>query len=120
VSRENHSIPQDHLDLETPGPSASTSALELASLAGNIWLLVRVGSESKMLDRLTGVLGATKEKGVGSSGRPQGKLIDGESLAAGLDDAGTRSRSEAESSDGELGEFQETVVVSNGADLRRC
>jgi hypothetical protein len=66
---------------------------------------VRVGSESEMLESLTGVLGATKEKGVGSSGRPQGKLIDGEDLAAGLEDAGTGCRSEAESSDGELGEF---------------
>ena len=81
---------------------------------------MRVGSESEMLDSFTGVLGATEEESVGSSGRSQSKLIDGESLAAGLDDAGTRSRSEAESSDGELGKFQETVIVSNGADLRRC
>lgn len=81
---------------------------------------MRVGSESEMLDSFTGVLGATEEEGIGSSRRSQGKLIDGESLPAGLDDAGTCSRGEAESSDGELGKFQETVIVSNGADLRCC
>jgi hypothetical protein len=73
-----------------------------------------------MLDSFTGVLGATEKEGIGSSGRSQGKLIDSESLAAGLDDAGTRSRGEAEGSDGELGKFQETVVVSDGADLQHC
>lgn len=58
-----------------------------------------------MLDGLTRVLGAAEEERVGASGGAEGKLIDGEGLAAGSHDAGTGSGSEAESCDGELGEF---------------
>ena len=105
------------LDLETPGPSASTSALELATLGGDVWLLVRVRTEAEVLDSLTGVLGATDEEGVGTSWCPQGKLIDGKSLTTSLDDAGAGGCSEAEGGDGELGELKETVVVSDSANL---
>jgi len=55
------------LDLETLGPSATTSLLELAALAGNAWLLSRVRTETEMLDGFTGVLGSTEEEGVGTS-----------------------------------------------------
>jgi hypothetical protein len=57
-----------------------------------------------MLDGLTGVLGATEEDGVGASWGTKGKLIDGEGLTTDSLDAGTGRGSEAESSDGELGE----------------
>jgi hypothetical protein len=108
------------LYLETTRPSATTSALELAALALDVWLLVRVGTEAEMLDGLTGVLGSTEKEGVGSGGEPGSDLIDGEGLAAGLEDTCAGGRGEAERSDGELGKLEETVVVSDSADLIIC
>lgn len=105
------------LDLETTRPSASTGTLELASLALDVGLLVLVGTHAEVLDGLTGVLGSTEEEGVGASGEAGSDLVDGEDLTTSLLDAGTGRRSEAESGDGELGELQETVVVSDGANL---
>jgi len=104
------------LHLETTRPSASTSALELAALALDVGLLVGVGSEAKVLDSLTGVLGTPEEESVGSSGEAGSDLVDGEGLAASLKNACAGRGSEAESSDGELGELEETVVVRDGSD----
>lgn len=56
-----------HLDLETSGPSASTSLLELASLGLDIWFLVLVWAETEMLESLSGVLWSSEENGVASS-----------------------------------------------------
>jgi hypothetical protein len=104
-------------DLETTRPSASTSTLELAALALDVGLLVGVGTKAEVLDGLTGVLGATEEDGVGSSREAGSDLIDGEGLTTGLQDARAGSGGEAESRNGELGELEETVVVSDGANL---
>ena len=104
------------LDLETPGPSAATSALELAALGLNVGLLVGVGTEAEVLDSLTGVLGATEEDGVGTSGETGGNLVDGEDLTTSLLNAGAGRGGEAQGSDGELGKLEEAVVVGDGAD----
>jgi len=104
------------LDLETTRPSATTSTLELAALAGDVGLLVGVGTEAEVLDGLTGVLGSTEEESVGSSGVTSGNLVNGEGLTTGLLNAGTGGSGEAEGCDGELGELEQTVVVSDGSD----
>ena len=62
-------------------------------------------AETKMLNGLTGVLGTTEEESVGAGWRPQSKLVNGESLTTSLLDAGTGSGCEAESGNGELGQF---------------
>lgn len=116
ATQGNSSTVSRYLDLETTRPSASTSTLELASLALDIGLLVLVGSEAKVLDSLTRVLGTTEKEGVGASGEAGGNLVDGEDLTASLLDAGTSRSSDAESGDGELGELQQAVVIGNGAD----
>ena len=79
-----------------------------------------MGTEAEMLERLTGVLGSTEEEGVGSGGETGSDLIDGEGLAAGLDDARAGGGGEAESRNGELGKLKETVVVGDGSDLMWC
>jgi len=103
-----------HLHLETLGPSAATSALELPALALDVRLLVRVGTEAEVLDGLTGVLGTAEEDGVGTSGGTHSELIDGEALTTGGQDAGTGGCGEAKGCNGHLGEGQETVVVGDG------
>ena len=119
ATQENRSTSSssNRLDLETPGPSAATGALELAALGLNVGLLVGVGTEAKVLDGLTRVLGAAEEDGVGTSGETGSNLVDGESLTAGLLNAGAGRGSEAQGSDRELGELEEAVVVGDGADL---
>lgn len=77
--------------------------------------LVRVGTEAEVLDGLTGVLGATEEEGVGAGGGAEGELVEGQALAAGLGDPGTGGGGEAQSSDGELGDLKQAVVIGDGA-----
>ena len=119
-NQRNRTTCSTRLDLETTRPSASTGTLELAALALDVGLLARVGTEAKVLESLTGVLGSTEEEGVGSGGGAGSNLVDGEALTTSLLDAGAGGGSEAESRNGELGELEHAVVVSNGADLILC
>lgn len=75
-----------------------------------------MGTEAEVLDSLTGVLGATEEQSVGTGRGAQGKLVQSQGLTTGLLDAGTGGSGETQSSDRQLGDVQETVVVSDGTD----
>lgn len=75
-----------------------------------------VGTEAEVLDSLSGVLGAAEEQSVASGGGTEGKLIEGQNLTTGSQDAGTGGSGEAEGSNAELGNGQETVVIRDGAD----
>ena len=75
-------------------------------------MLVR--TEAEVLDSLSGVLGATEEQGVASGRRTESKLVQGQDLTTSSHNAGTSGSSEAESSNAELGDGQETVVISDG------
>lgn len=77
-------------------------------------MLVR--AETEMFDRLTSVLGTAEEEGVGASGLLERKLVESERLATSSEDACAGRGGEAEGSDGELGNLEETVVVRDGAD----
>jgi len=76
---------------------------------------VAVGTEAEVADGLTGVLGTTEDQGVGTSGGTEGQLVEGDGLTTGGQDAGTGGGGEAQSSHGDLGELEETVVVGDGA-----
>lgn len=78
--------------------------------------LVRVRTEAEVLNSLTSVLGTAEEEGVSTGRGAESKLIQGEDLAAGSQDASAGSGGEAEGSDAELGDGQETVVIGDGAD----
>ena len=119
-NQRNRTTCSTRLDLETTRPSASTGTLELATLALDVRLLVGVGPEAEVLEGLTGVLGSTEEEGVGSSGEAGSDLVDGEALTTGLLNAGAGRGGEAESRNGELGDLEHAVVVSDGADLTVC
>lgn len=75
-----------------------------------------VGTEAEVLDGLTGVLGTAEEDGVGASGGAHGELIDGEALTASGKDASAGGCGEAESSDRQLGDGEETVVIGDSGD----
>lgn len=75
-----------------------------------------VGTEAEVLESLSGVLGATQEQGVASGRSTESKLVQGQDLTTGSQDTGAGGSGEAESSNAELGDGQETVVVSDGTD----
>lgn len=75
-------------------------------------MLVRAKTE--VLDRLSSVLGSPNEKGVASSRRSQRKLVESQSLASGCLDPGASSGRKPQSSNGELGDREKTVVISDG------
>ena len=75
-----------------------------------------VGTEAEVLDGLTGVLGATEKEGVGTGGLLEGKLIQGDGLAASGLKTAAGSGGEAQSRNGDLGDLQQTVVIGDGTD----
>ena len=78
--------------------------------------LVLVGTEAKVLESLTGVLGATDQQGVAAGGGTQGQLVEGQGLATGGDDAAAGGSGESQSGDGHLGDLEEAVVIRDSAD----
>lgn len=85
-------------------------------VAWKVTYLVAVGTEAEVLDGLTGVLGATEDEGVATGGGAEGKLVEGDGLTTGGEDAGTGGGGEAEGSNGHLGEGEHAVVIGDGAD----
>jgi hypothetical protein len=78
--------------------------------------LVLVGTKAEVLDRLTSVLGPSEKEGVGASRRAHRKLVESDGLATSLLDPRAGSRGEAQGRDGELGDLQQAVVISDRAD----
>jgi hypothetical protein len=78
--------------------------------------LVLVRAEAEVLDGLTVALRATENKGVAASGGSESELVERDGLTTGGNNAGTGGSSESQSSDGHLGEGEQTVVISNSAD----
>lgn len=75
-----------------------------------------VGTEAKVLDGLTGVLGSSEEQGVASGGGSESQLIQSQDLSTSSHNAGPSSSSEAEGRNTELGNGQEAVVISDSPD----
>ena len=74
-----------------------------------------VWTKAKVLNCLTCVLGASEEEGVASSGSTESQLIQGQDLSSSSENAGTSSGGDTESSNAELGDGQEPVVIGDGA-----
>ena len=74
-------------------------------------------THSKVLDSLTSVPLSTEENRVGTSGCPQGKLVEGDGLTTGSQDALLRRLSEPESRNRNFGDFGQTDVIGNSSDL---
>lgn len=75
--------------------------------------LVLVGTHAEVLDGLTGVLGTAEQQGVAAGRGTESQLVEGQSFATGGDNAGAGSSGESESSDGDLRNLQETVVIGD-------
>ena len=107
------------LNLESTGRTTSTSLLELASLGPDEGLdtivsvgVVDGGSLSEVGEGLAAG-GSTQQDSVGSSGSPQGKLIKGDALASGGDDALAGILGEGEGADAHLGAFEHTNIIGD-------
>eukprot|EP00954_Amorphochlora_amoebiformis_P003375 261983-Amorphochlora_amoeboformis.AAC.1 len=120
-SRKAWIVPHLRLDLESLGSPAAPRLLELASLRPYIRLDVRARGSRRpeVLDGLAGVLGSAQEDGARAIGADESKLIEGDALTAGFDDAGASRVGEAESADAELGHLEEANVIGDGADEDR-
>lgn len=75
-----------------------------------------MGTHAEVLDGLAGVPLAAEQDGVRTGGRTQGELVEGEDLAAGLEDALPGRGGEAEGGDRELRDDAQTDIVGDGAD----
>ena len=73
------------------------------------------GAVAEVADRLAGVLGATKEHGVGSLGSAKSELVKGDVLATGLGDAGSDGVGESQSADRELRDLKQSGIISDGS-----
>lgn len=73
-------------------------------------------AEAEVLDGLAGVLWSTEEESVASGWSAESKLVKGQALTTGSNDASTGSGGEAEGSNAELWNGQKTVVIGDGTD----
>ena len=78
--------------------------------------LVLVRAEAEVLDGLTAVLGAAENKGVAASGSSESELVERNGLATGGNNACTGGSGESQSSDGQLREGEQAVVIGDGTD----
>jgi hypothetical protein len=67
-----------------------------------------------VLDGFSGVVLALQQDGVVTSRSSQSQLIQGQGLTTVLDDSSLSRAGELQSSDGQLWEFQKTLIVSDG------
>lgn len=77
-------------------------------------MLVR--TKAKVLDSLSGVLGSPDEESVGTGGGLEGKLVEGEGLATSSKDPSAGRRRKPQGSNGELGDGEGAVIISNSSD----
>ena len=68
-----------------------------------------------MLDRLSRILRTPEQQSVGPSRSPQRQLIQRQAFPSRLLDPSPSRSSEAERSDGQLGDLQQAIVVGDGA-----
>jgi hypothetical protein len=69
-----------------------------------------------VLDGLAGVAGAAEQDAVRASRPGKGKLVEGHANTTGLGDTCASTISEAECAHSDLGDFQQTDIVSHGTD----
>eukprot|EP00045_Choanoeca_perplexa_P022937 m.11401 g.11401 ORF g.11401 m.11401 type:complete len:301 (+) comp9808_c0_seq1:119-1021(+) len=111
------STSQQRLVAVTTRGTTSTSLFEFAALGAHIWLDVGVGDTSgtKVLDSLTGLARTLQQDSVLALGSTESKLIKGDALATGSQDTLASTFSEAQSANGQLWHFEDTNIISDGA-----
>lgn len=75
-----------------------------------------VWAHAEVLNGLPGVPLAAEQDGVRAGGCAHGELVEGEDLAAGLEDALLGRRGEAEGGDRDLGHLNQAHIIGDGAD----
>lgn len=111
----------DLLHLEAVRSPASSSLLELSALGDSSGLnavvgvrIVGRGAVAEVTNRVTGVLSTTQQHSVGTLGSAQGQLIQSDALTTSLDDSGSGSLGESQSSNGQLRDLQQALIISDG------
>lgn len=75
-----------------------------------------VGSVAEVADSLSSVSLAAEQDGVGTSGAPQGELVQREAFTTGSQDASPGSGGEAKGGDRKLRHLKQSDIVSHGGD----
>lgn len=70
-------------------------------------------THAEVSDSLTGVSGTTNNQGVLASGGTAGKLVKGDNLTTGLQDAGSSGLGDLKGSNSDLGDLKQTGIVSD-------
>jgi hypothetical protein len=106
-----------NLDLEAAAVTSTTSTFELATSLGlstDIRSSVFAVHATEMSDRFAGVTRTSQQQSVGTGGSLNSQLIQSHNLTTSLNDAGASRFGEAKSADADLGDVQQTNVVSDG------
>lgn len=111
----------DPLHLEAVRSPAASSLLELSALGDssglNAVVSVRIVGRSavaEVTNGVTGVLSTTQQHGVGTLGGTQSQLIQSDALTTSLDDSSSGSLGESQSSNGQLRDLQQALIISDG------
>lgn len=79
--------------------------------------LVFVGTHAEVLNSLPGIPLAAEKYSIGTGWRTESELIEGKGLATSLQDAFLGTFREAKCGNGQLGNFEQTDIIRNGANL---
>jgi hypothetical protein len=80
-------------------------------------LLVFVGTHAEVFASLAGIPLAAEKYSIGTSWRTKSELIEGKGLATSLQDAFLGTFREAKGGNRQLGNFEQTDIICNGANL---
>lgn len=106
-----------NLDLEATAVTSTTGTFELATSLGlstDVRSSVFAVNATEVSNGFTSVTRTSQQQSVGTSGSLNSQLVQSQNLTSSLDDASTCGFSEAKSANADLGNVQQTNVVSDG------
>ena len=102
------------LDLETLRSTLTSGSFELSTLRHNSWGLVLVWTHTKVSDGFSGISWTSQDQGVLTLWSSNGQLIEGDTFTTGLNNSGSGTSGESDSSDGGLLHVVDSGVVGDG------
>ena len=102
------------LHLETLRSSSTSSSLELSTLGEDSWGLVLVRTHTEVSNGLSRVPWTSQDQGVLTLWSPDSQLVKGNALTTSLDDSGSCTSSESQSSNSGLWKLEDSGVIGDG------
>lgn len=102
------------LDLETLRSSSTSGRFELSTLRHDSWGLVLVWTHTEVSDGFSGVSWTSQDQSVLTLWSSDSQLVQSDTFTTSLDDSGSGTSGESQSSNSGLWQVKQSGVVGNG------